>query len=103
MTEKTGNKPGESPAGEDSRTSAVAAVVPIHLATGPVKRGRGRPKKVQLKPTVDDLAYYVEMAKRREDFIGEDPVVRTTGISGASSPHQGSDCQGSGGLELCPA
>ena len=70
------NKPGDSPTG--SRTSAVAAVVPIHLATGPVKRGPGRPKKVNLKPTVDDLAYHAEMSRIREEFIAKDPVVQST-------------------------
>ncbi len=81
MTEKeerTEEKPGDSPTGNPSRVSAVAAVVPLHSATGPIKRGRGRPRKINPKPTVDDLEYHAEMARMREEFIREDPVVKST-------------------------
>jgi len=53
----------------------VAAVVPVHDATGPIKRGRGRPRVINPKPTVDDLAYHAEMQVRRAEFIDSDPIV----------------------------
>lgn len=58
----------------------VAAVVPVHDATGPIKRGRGRPRVINPKPTVDDLAYHAEMQVRRAEFIDTDPIV--TSIQG---------------------
>ena len=75
------SKPGDSSTGKEtvgSRASVVASVVPLHSVTGPIKRGRGRPRKINPPPTVDDLAYHAEMARIREEFISEDPVVKST-------------------------
>jgi hypothetical protein len=53
-------------------------VVPLHAATGAnIKRGPGRPKKINPKPTVDDLTYHAETAKQRQAFIDTDPLVQT--------------------------
>ncbi len=54
-------------------------VVPIHAATGPIKRGPGRPKKIRTEPTRDDLAYHAEMLRQKTAFINADPLVRSTG------------------------
>lgn len=56
----------------------LAQVLPLHAATAPripVKRGRGRPKKVEPKPTVDDLAYHAKMTAEKAAFVDKDGVV----------------------------
>jgi hypothetical protein len=57
----------------------VTNVVPMHAVGGAiVKRGRGRPKKVQVQPTADDLAYHAEMTRRKATFIDADSIVSGT-------------------------
>lgn len=56
-------------------------VVPIHAATGQgVKRGPGRPKKINAKPTNDDLIYHAEMIRQKTAFINSDPLVQSTNL-----------------------
>lgn len=76
--------PGADTAGDDpvetqtQRMVRVASVVPLHAATGPVKRGRGRPRKINPKPTVSDLEYHAAMTEERAKFVAQDPVVKST-------------------------
>ncbi len=58
---------------------ANGTVVPIHAATGAIKRGPGRPKKIRTEPTRDDLIYHAEMIRQKTAFINADPLVRSTG------------------------
>jgi hypothetical protein len=65
----------------DEKTEKPGAqIVPIHSATATerptVKRGKGRPKKVVLKPSREDLEYHAEMAQERERFVDLDAVVQ---------------------------
>ncbi len=53
-------------------------VVPIHAATAPIKRGPGRPKKINPKPTTDDLVYHAEMMRQKTAFIENDPLVKSS-------------------------
>lgn len=60
-------------------TMEFAAVVPLHAATGNgIKRGPGRPKKINAKPTTDDLLYHAEMARAKAAYIEADPLVQST-------------------------
>lgn len=59
--------------------TTIGAVVPLHAATGNgIKRGPGRPKKVNPKPTTDDLLYHAEMIRQKGEFVAQDPLVRST-------------------------
>jgi hypothetical protein len=53
-------------------------VLPLaELAAGDapaVRRARGRPRKVQTAPTVDEQEYHEEMRTRRNEFVEEDPL-----------------------------
>lgn len=60
---------------EFDRVRGVAAVVPLHAVTGGIKRGRGRPRKVEPKPIASDLAYHAEMSERKARFIDTDAMV----------------------------
>jgi len=75
-------KPAEQSATSASqRPLAVASgqVVPIHAATGQgIKRGPGRPKKINPKPTNDDLIYHAEMIRQKTAFIEADPLVKSS-------------------------
>lgn len=52
--------------------------LPIQDATGDVARRRpGRPRAVEKKPTLDDLAYHQEIAEQRLRFLEEDSVVQS--------------------------
>jgi hypothetical protein len=58
---------------------ASGQVVPIHAATGQgIKRGPGRPKKINPKPTNDDLIYHAEMIRQKTEFINSDPLVKSS-------------------------
>jgi hypothetical protein len=58
---------------------ASGQVVPIHAATGQgIKRGPGRPKKINPKPTNDDLIYHAEMIRQKTAFIEADPLVKSS-------------------------
>jgi len=89
---------------EGNRTLQAANVLPFHAATshsprnkvdmrpGAVlkrkeeaeakakgaKRARGRPKKVEKKPDVEDLLYHQETIKREVGFVDGDAVVQAT-------------------------
>lgn len=41
-----------------------------------VKRGPGRPRKVERAPTVNDLEYHAEMAEERQKYIASDNLVK---------------------------
>lgn len=43
------------------------------------KRARGRPKKVEKKPNVEDLQYHQETIAREVSFVDGDAIVRATG------------------------
>jgi hypothetical protein len=65
--------------GSDSKSVMdlkVASVVPLHAATAPAKRGRGRPKKINPKPSADDLVYHAEMQRQQIDYVNEDAIVK---------------------------
>jgi len=70
---------------EEEGVDAVGSVlqfVPVQHAprTGKndlkVKRGPGRPRKVERAPTVSDLEYHALMAEERQKFIGSDALVK---------------------------
>lgn len=64
--------------GEAGKLLEMARVVPIHAATAPAKRGPGRPRKINPKPTPDDLLYHAEMQRQMIAFIEADEMVRAT-------------------------
>jgi len=41
-----------------------------------VKRGPGRPRKVERQPTTSDLEYHAQMVRAREEFIKSDPLLK---------------------------
>jgi hypothetical protein len=51
-------------------------ILPLHAATGDATRQRGRPRKVEKKPTVTDLEYHAQMSAEKAKFIDADPVVQ---------------------------
>ena len=67
----------------ESPNAALRIISPVtDVATGEaarskalVRRRPGRPRKVELRPTVDDLSYHAVMAVERERFIASDPLV----------------------------
>lgn len=61
---------------ESERVRKIAAVIPMHDATGPLKRGRGRPRKVNIKPTASDLEYHSFMVEEKSYFIDLDELVQ---------------------------
>lgn len=68
-------------ADEDAEDGAVrqlkaAVVVPLHAATAPAKRGPGRPRKINPKPSPDDLAYHAEVQRQQIHFIEQDEIVK---------------------------
>lgn len=74
----------------DLRIADVLRMIPIQDArsTGhkdlKVKRGRGRPRKVERAPQVSDLEYHAEMIAARHRFISSDPLVQA--IEGKQDP-----------------
>ena len=75
--------PTEIPKDGEKRVDAVLRLLPVQDApnTGKnplvVKRGPGRPRKVERMPTTSDLTYHAEMAKERENFIASDALVQS--------------------------
>jgi hypothetical protein len=75
---------------EDDRVGAVLQLVPAHDAPRTeknelkIKRGPGRPRKVERAPTTSDLEYNALMAEQRQSFIASDPLVRTIDGKGDS-------------------
>jgi hypothetical protein len=62
-----------------------AQVVPLHAATGSTakdakearaRRGPGRPRKTEPKPTKSDLEYHAETIKRKAEHVEKDAVVK---------------------------
>lgn len=76
-------KPTPTPKEGEKRVDAVLRLLPVQDApnTGKnpltVKRGPGRPRKVERMPTTSDLEYHAEMAKEREEFIASDALVQS--------------------------
>jgi len=72
----------ESMAEEPSKAErdlAVANVVNITDASlKPTKRGRGRPRKIEKRPTPDDLNYHAVMQAAEIEFAEADEIVRVT-------------------------
>jgi hypothetical protein len=74
-------KDGTNP---DERVEAMLHILPEQDAPNAsdghrlnsVKRGRGRPRKIERKPTTSDLEYHAEMVRARETFIASDPLVK---------------------------
>lgn len=66
----------------DERLAEVLQLLPVQDApnTGhrelKVKRGPGRPRKVERMPTTSDLEYHAQMTEARQKFIDSDPLVR---------------------------
>lgn len=57
--------------------AAVASdgkVVPLH-DVGAVKRRPGRPRKVETRPSSDDLKYHAQVAAERQIFVDSHPLV----------------------------
>lgn len=83
-----GSEDEETPASEPELSDREAAIqaslsfVPVQDAPRTsknaltVKRGPGRPRKVERAPTVSDLQYHAIMAQKRQDFIKSDPLVK---------------------------
>lgn len=77
------------------RTVEAASVVPLHVVTAKptdmrpgavvLRRKRGRPKKLSVKPTVEDLEYHAEMQRQQALFVEADPLVKAT-MARADSP-----------------
>lgn len=67
---------------EESRTKGLLSVLPVHDApyTGKnalkVKRGRGRPRKVERMPTTSDLEYHALIMVEKQGFIASDSLVK---------------------------
>lgn len=54
-------------------------LLPLHDVAHPtplVRRRPGRPRKVELRPTITDLEHYAAVAEERERFIAAAPLVR---------------------------
>jgi hypothetical protein len=66
----------------DARTTEVLQCLPVQDAPRTdhrdlvVKRGPGRPRKVERMPSTTDLHYHALMAEAKSKFVASDPVVR---------------------------
>jgi len=75
---------------DDERLDGVIRLLPVQDAprTGKndltVKRGRGRPRKVERMPTTTDLEYHAEMMVEKDKFVKEDPLVGA--VAGRAEP-----------------
>ena len=67
---------------EKVRAEGTMSILPVHAApnTGKnalvVKRGPGRPRKVERMPTTSDLEYHALMTEEKMRFTETDPLVR---------------------------
>ncbi len=52
----------------------VVPLLPLH-AVGDARRGRGRPPKVEPKPTASDLQYHAAITAERSAHVAADPLV----------------------------
>jgi hypothetical protein len=63
-----------------SREGSILSILPVHGAPRTkknllkVKRGRGRPRKVERMPTTTDLEYHASMETKRLAFLDTDPL-----------------------------
>ncbi len=81
---KNPKEPEETPESEsdDDRLADVLQLIPVQDApnTGhrdlKIKRGPGRPRKVERAPQVSDLEYHAAMIEARERFINSDRLVQ---------------------------
>lgn len=75
----------------EERIQNMTRILPVHAApnTGhrelKVKRGPGRPRKVERMPTTSDLQYHAEMAEQKARFQEDDPIVRAIKAGAPSS------------------
>jgi hypothetical protein len=84
-------KDGTNPNSEEERVDAVLRLLPEQDAPNTseghqlasVKRGVGRPRKIERKPTTSDLEYHAEMVRERQKFIASDPLVQKIEAKGA--------------------
>lgn len=80
---KDGTIPNEPVETDEDRVGAVLKFVPVQDAPRTdkndlkVKRGPGRPRKVERAPTTSDLEYHALMAEERQKFISSDDLVQT--------------------------
>ncbi len=75
MTPEDENEESDDMSEDSPMQLKVATIIPLHDATGSVKRGRGRPRKINPKPTPDDLAYHAEMQRHQVEFVQQDEVL----------------------------
>jgi len=67
---------------DEERAEGILSILPVHDApnTGKnalkVKRGPGRPRKVERMPTTSDLQYHAINSKKKQGFIATDPLVQ---------------------------
>lgn len=78
----------EIPSSPSVTTADARHLLPVHLAprvgdpkarggtTLKVKRGPGRPRKVERMPTTSDLEYHALQSAVKEQFINSDPLVQ---------------------------
>ena len=65
----------------DEILEAATSILPLHDVgpfegeTGIVRRGPGRPRKIERRPGRADLEYHARMAAERQKFIDTDPLV----------------------------
>jgi hypothetical protein len=76
--EPTATSDQEAQEHQPQLAQVLGTVVPIHAATGKIKRGPGRPKKIRTEPTRDDLIYHAEMMRQKTAFIDADPLVKSS-------------------------
>lgn len=65
---------------ESGKLLEMAKVVPLHAVTAPAKRGPGRPRKINPKPTTDDLLYHAEIQRQMIAYVEADDMVKATAI-----------------------
>ena len=74
---------------DENKVDGALASLPLHdlgpfeAETGIVKRGPGRPKKIEKKPTRADLEYHAKMVIEKQKFVDSDPLVALI----ESNPH----------------
>lgn len=75
---------------DDDRLADVLQLLPVQDApnTGhrelKIKRGPGRPRKVERAPQTSDLEYHALMVEARQKFINSDPLVKA--VEGKADP-----------------
>lgn len=74
-------EPKEELTAEEARLAPALGMIPVQDAksTGhrnlKVKRGPGRPRKVERAPQVSDLEYHAAMTEARQKFMASDPLL----------------------------